>query len=63
MKLSFDLEQLVKEMNWASREIGDLPDESEYTEEEIADLDDIRSAALMLVREVEAAIEVFQGSK
>ncbi len=55
-----DFAELVRDMKQATRQIADLPIDYPFTDGQLIDLDEVRSFALRLAREAEAAIETFE---
>lgn len=60
MKMS-ELEHLIHEIQEAKSWLVRLPDDHEWTQIELAVLEDVRHSASCLVAEVEATIETFEG--
>ncbi len=56
-----NLPELAKEIEAAKNWIGVLPESHQWTEDELAALEEIRHAALGLAHEAETAIELFEG--
>ena len=56
-----DFPLLVREMELAKNKLALLPDDQEWTLEELETLEDLRWAALRLAEEAEATIKTFDG--
>jgi len=54
---------IVEEMEAAEKEIANLPEDHEFTQEQLADLEDVRHAALKLANMVEATLADFEGRR
>ncbi len=52
---------LPKEMAQAAKHLEDLPDDHEYTNDEMEWMEDLRHEALKIVHEVEAIFESLRG--
>lgn len=63
MKPAFDgnFTQLLRAMAAATRELADVPEDQEWTQDGLATIEDIRHAALKLAREAEAILELATG--
>jgi hypothetical protein len=55
------LSSMPKEMENAAGMIDDLPEDAEWTMNQLADLEDVRHAALKLVHRVEAILTGING--
>ena len=63
MKKPFDgnFVQLAREMDDATRSLESMPDDQEWTVDQIEDMEEVRWRALRLSEEVEATIKTFEG--
>lgn len=52
---------LIREISAAARLLDKLPDDQEWTMEQLDTLESLRHACLHLVNTIEATIEVFEG--
>lgn len=62
-KLFKELERAVSEMYSLARQIDELPDDFDFTQENLMTLDDVRIASSSILANAEAAIETFQGDR
>jgi hypothetical protein len=57
------LDCLANDMGRMARTVEQFPEDIEYTQENLATLEDTRHAALKLARECESAIQTFEGKQ
>lgn len=55
--------QLLREMEAARRQLDELPNDQEWTQDGLATLEDIRHCALRLAETAEICIRIFEGEK
>lgn len=61
--MSNEFTSLVREMEALRRHLNRIPDNHEWTGNELSELDDVRHAALNLSRDVEAIFDSLQGKE
>ena len=57
-----EMTQLVIDMDAMRKRIDAVPEDQDFTQDDMITLDDVRGAALRLAHAAEATIETFEGS-